>query len=121
MSISDEDWSEIKSALAGHKPVNPEEWSEKYAGDVRFRLPNGWVVVVFNDCNDWDYVDSVEAPDGRSWSPWPAEAEYGEGDPPAVHELAWAHPRDPGGWGLDADSEQQIRQWNENSPHAVCW
>ena len=36
-----------------------------YAGDVTYHSSNGWVVVIFNDCNDWDYVDSVVAPDGR--------------------------------------------------------
>lgn len=38
---------------------------EVYAGDVTYRASNGWTLVVFNDCNDWDYLDSAVAPDGR--------------------------------------------------------
>lgn len=30
-------------------------------------LANGWKVRVFWDCGDWDYIDEVEAPDGRVW------------------------------------------------------
>lgn len=30
-------------------------------------LENGWLVRVFWDCGDWDYIDQVEAPDGRVW------------------------------------------------------
>jgi hypothetical protein len=37
-----------------------------YAGNVVYRASNGWTIQVFNDCGDWDYLDYVEAPDGRS-------------------------------------------------------
>lgn len=36
-----------------------------YCGNVEFLLSNGWTVTVFNDCDSFDYVDSVRAPDGR--------------------------------------------------------
>src|SRR5262245_61185316 len=36
-----------------------------YAGNVRYAASNGWTLVVFNDANEWDYIDSVEAADGR--------------------------------------------------------
>lgn len=39
-------------------------WKEVYAGDVRFRI-GGYTVVIFNDCDELDYVDSATAPDGR--------------------------------------------------------
>jgi hypothetical protein len=39
-------------------------WKEVYAGEVRFRA-GGYEIVIFNDCNELDYVDSVNAPDGR--------------------------------------------------------
>lgn len=39
-------------------------WKDIYAGDVRFRI-GGYTVVIFNDCNELDYVDSAIAPDGR--------------------------------------------------------
>lgn len=30
-----------------------------YAGNVFYDASNGWAVVLFNDCNAWDYVDCV--------------------------------------------------------------
>jgi hypothetical protein len=35
-----------------------EEWAAPF---------DGWVVCVFIDCGDWDYIDHVRAPDGRVW------------------------------------------------------
>jgi hypothetical protein len=44
-----------------------ETAEEVYAGNVTYRtVPDGWTLVVFNDCNSWDYLDSVTAPDGRT-------------------------------------------------------
>ncbi|MGA2570579.1 MAG: hypothetical protein ABSF23_08680 [Terracidiphilus sp.] len=40
-------------------------WNDVYAGDVRFRIGD-YEVVIFNDCNELDYADSVTAPDGRA-------------------------------------------------------
>jgi hypothetical protein len=37
-----------------------------YAGNVVYRASNGWVLTVFNDANEFDYVDEVVASDGRS-------------------------------------------------------
>ena len=37
-----------------------------YAGNVRYTASNGWRMVIFNDANEWDYIDAVETPDGRS-------------------------------------------------------
>jgi hypothetical protein len=39
-----------------------------FCGEQTYRLPNGWAVWVYFDCGDWDYIDSMTAPDGRSWS-----------------------------------------------------
>lgn len=46
------------AATASEDPV------EVYAGNVEYRLTNGWTVVVFNDCGEWDYIDSMISPDG---------------------------------------------------------
>lgn len=43
-----------------------DDWWEVFAGNVRYTTSNGWTIIVFNDCNDWDYVDTLTAPDGRS-------------------------------------------------------
>jgi hypothetical protein len=39
-------------------------WQELFSGNVHFDA-GGWRIVVFVDCDDWDYVDSVFSPDGR--------------------------------------------------------
>jgi len=41
-----------------------EPWKDNYSGNIRFRI-GGYTVVIFNDCNELDYVDSATAPDGR--------------------------------------------------------
>lgn len=45
--------------------IDGETPDEVYAGDVSYKASNGWQVVVFNDCGEWDYFDSFVAPDGR--------------------------------------------------------
>lgn len=50
----------------------PEEYRQEF-NNVIFTLPNGWRVEVFKDgysFGDWDYIDKIHAPDGRSWE-WP--------------------------------------------------
>jgi hypothetical protein len=49
---------------AGGITTRGPSWTDVYAGDVTFVAPSGHVVVVFNDCDDWDYIDRIEAPDG---------------------------------------------------------
>lgn len=41
-----------------------ERWAVVYCGNVQF-LIGGWKITIFNDCDDLDYVDSAESPDGR--------------------------------------------------------
>lgn len=38
-----------------------------YAGNVTYQASNGWVLVVFNDCGEWDYLDHATSEDGREW------------------------------------------------------
>jgi hypothetical protein len=52
--------AEHPAALVG------DDWTEVFAGEVTWTF-RGWNVVVFNDCNSWDYIDSITAPDGRRW------------------------------------------------------
>lgn len=45
--------------------INPlRTWEETFCGNVPYTV-DGWEIVIFNDCNSWDYIDSVVAPDGR--------------------------------------------------------
>ncbi len=38
---------------------------EVYCGGVEYVASNGWRLVLFNDCNEWDYIESLVADDGR--------------------------------------------------------
>ena len=52
-----------RGEATAHADPSPDD---VYAGDVEFKLSNGWTVVVFNDCDEWDYIDHIVAPDGRT-------------------------------------------------------
>lgn len=54
-------------------PAETKACAEQYCNDFAYHLSNGWVVVVFNDCDEWDYLSEIHAPDGRSWSAAPCE------------------------------------------------
>jgi hypothetical protein len=41
------------------------EPQDVYCGNVPYEASNGWHLVIFNDCNEWDYVDQVTSSDGR--------------------------------------------------------
>ena len=43
--------------------VTVHDWA--YCGIAEFHLANGWKLAVFDDCDEWDYIEWVEAPDGR--------------------------------------------------------
>lgn len=45
-----------------------------YCGNVVYEATNGWRLVVFNDCSEWDYLDSARLPNGRWVDFW-----YGDG------------------------------------------
>ena len=40
-------------------------WKQVYAGNVEFAIA-GYRIVIFNDCDELDYVDSVITPDDRT-------------------------------------------------------
>lgn len=70
--LSDTDRAELRELFA--KIRSGDEWLwwtqhplDAWAGNVDVHTRSGWVVTVFIDGNDWDYVDSVRAPDGREW------------------------------------------------------
>jgi hypothetical protein len=37
-----------------------------YAGNVLYKANNGWSIIVFNDANEWDYIDYIQTVDGRT-------------------------------------------------------
>ena len=54
---------DVDDHRATAEPDGPT-FQETFAGDVVWRLSNGWRVKVFNDCDEWDYVDSMAPPPG---------------------------------------------------------
>lgn len=57
--ISDINAGRVACAIEG-------EWG--YTGAPWFQAANGWRFQVFNDCDELDYFQRIEAPDGRWWS-----------------------------------------------------
>ena len=60
---------------AGELPVElegGEAWDQAYSGNMQFRFGNGIRLLVFNDCGEWDYIDSFVALDGTrtEMDPW---------------------------------------------------
>lgn len=66
--ISEDDLLEFLKAIeSGDITLKPEDDPQDvYAGRIRYTASNGWRMVVFNDANEWDYIEAVEAPDGRA-------------------------------------------------------
>jgi hypothetical protein len=53
-----------------------DTWGETFAGDFvmhfrPFKDGKEWLIRIFNDCNDFDYIDSIESEDGEKF-------EYGD-------------------------------------------
>jgi hypothetical protein len=69
---------------------------EVYAGEVSYVASNGWRITVFNDANEWDYIDHIQAADGRTldfdgMQGMPTLMEYAPSD-----EIAWSRYGIPG-------------------------
>jgi hypothetical protein len=60
---------------------------EVYAGNVVYACSNGWTLTIFNDANEFDYVDKVSSPDGRD--AWFDELEGTQGDWVPSAAVAW--------------------------------
>ena len=56
----------LKAVEDGSVSLIPEqEPQDVYAGNISYLASNGWRIVVFNDANEWDYIDSIITSDGR--------------------------------------------------------
>ena len=78
----------ILNAIGADEPADlvGEGWRDTYAGNVTWTF-RGWTIVVFNDCMDWDYIDTIVATDGRRW-------EFEEMSDP----VKFWHPTSTAGW-----------------------
>lgn len=50
---------EIKLTVDGISPA------DMYCGTVKYNASNGWTVKVFNDCDEFDYIDDVSDASGK--------------------------------------------------------
>lgn len=79
---------DIETGLIKLKPLRDPQ--DIFAGDVEYNASNGWKMVVFNDANEWDYIDEITDAAGRSvdydrlCASFPAVANY---EP--IPEVAW--------------------------------
>src|SRR5262252_5249665 len=57
----------LRDIVSGHVTLHALErtWDEVYAGNAYFRCSTGDTLVVFNDCDSYDYIDSVITHDGE--------------------------------------------------------
>jgi hypothetical protein len=87
----------LRAVEGGSVRLRPEqEAQDVYAGNVSYAASNGWRIVVYNDANEWDYIDSITTSDGRTFdhdtlNEMPAIAAY---EPSA--EIAWMRYGIPG-------------------------
>jgi len=65
-SVSEDEVLEVIARVeAGDLLVTKDcSWDVGALG-VKFTTEDGWRIVVFNDAGQWDYIETVEAPDGR--------------------------------------------------------
>lgn len=66
----------VKTVLIG------ESFAEQYCGIIRARVVSGefegYEIHIFNDCDEWDYVDSIRSPDGEVVWKWPVGTPYSQ-------------------------------------------
>lgn len=65
----DEVLSVLEAIDRGELTLNTDDVidaKDNFCGDFAFRVSNGWLFVIFNDCDQWDYIQTVTAPDGRT-------------------------------------------------------
>jgi hypothetical protein len=81
----------LRAIEEGSVSLRPEcNPQDIYAGNVPYVAGNGWKIKIFNDCNEWDYIEAVTAPDGRS-----LDFDTIENDMPLVREYS---PSDDVAW-----------------------
>jgi hypothetical protein len=87
----------LKGIEDGSVSLQPDaDPQDVYAGNVTYAASNGWQIRIFNDCNEWDYIDRIETPDGRNvgfdaLDEMPSVRDYDPGD-----EVAWSRYGIPG-------------------------
>ena len=90
-------WQFLRGIEAGTVTLVPHaEPQAVYAGNVVYRASNGWDIWVFNDCNEWDYIEAIDTADGRSIGFDGLDAISSLADYRPSEEVAWSRYRIPG-------------------------
>lgn len=87
--------------------VDGDDWEDVYAGNVAWRTKRGHTVVVFNDCNSWDYVDTVRHADGRECEPYEQIEDGSFVDIPDIDIVGRWWPDNWERWPLPPDDVEQ--------------
>ncbi len=72
--------------------IKPQTIIEKgHSGNIIYKVSNGWKIIVFLDCGEFDYIDSFISPTGEETDPFKIESfnmlrNY---NPPAYAQMAY--------------------------------
>lgn len=66
----DEIFHVLKRIEEGAVTVVSKKPERSYCDHVEYAFSNGWKFIVYDDCGEWDYIESVVAADGRAATPW---------------------------------------------------
>lgn len=70
-TIAEEVLAVLHAIEAGKIALKPIRCPQSLKGsNVQYDASNGWRLVVFNDSNKWDYLDSVILPNGDEYDFW---------------------------------------------------
>lgn len=86
MSIGETEILDVMRALERGEITIPQAEKDaaqgQYCGIAVFHLSNGWEVAIFDDCDEWDYIEWIKTPDGREvdfdtiWDTMPTLRDY---------------------------------------------
>jgi len=57
----------LRSVLRGERTLYADHctWPEQYCNNWHCHTNDGWHLVIFDDCDELDYIDEAKSPDGR--------------------------------------------------------
>jgi hypothetical protein len=85
----------------GSVSLRPEhEPQDVYAGNVSYVASNGWRIVVYNDANEWDYIDNITTADERTFTYEELEQMSAVAKYQPSEEIAWSRYGIPGYCGF---------------------
>lgn len=118
MSNAEKALAVLQKIQDGTLTVSPlDDWDYIYCGNVRYRSECGIEVVVFNDCDSWDYIDSISGP---GWK-WEFPDTVADEDPLDEQVWTWEPESEAAcacfGWSIDDESPKYSWwQWIDGTP-----